>query len=113
MVPAGGTCITRPGQGPGTPFFGDASARFLDELTRFDFENGGADALLAVLAEARERDTLTLIQLLARTRGSNRAKVFDRLAEIAPPPEGVSRAGILRLDTAMLESWTKELTWLW
>ena len=114
MVPAGAACLTQPGVGPGTPFFEDASELFLDSLAKFDFAGGGAAALHAVILEARPRDTLTLWHLLARTEGDERARVYERLAALAPPPAGITREGVMLLDRAMLYEWKArmESTWL-
>jgi hypothetical protein len=113
MVPAGAACLTQPGAGPGTPFFEDASQLFLDSLAKFDFANGGADALTAVMAEARPRDTLTLWHLLARVGDAERARVYTRLAALAPPPAGVTRDGVMRLDRSMLHEWKAHLETTW
>lgn len=114
MVPAGAACLTQPGIGPGTPFFEDASEKFLDALSKFDFNDGGADALHQVLTEARPRDTLTLWHLLARVEGTERERVYERLAALAPPPASVTRQGIMLLDPAMLYDWKAQMepTWL-
>ena len=114
MVPAGASCVTQPGAGPGTPFFEDAGEPFVDALARFDFARGGADALSSILSEARERDTLTLWHLLARTEGPDRARVYERLARLAPPPAGVTREAALALDRRALDDWKRALegTWL-
>ncbi|MCA1815723.1 MAG: FecR domain-containing protein [Acidobacteria bacterium] len=69
-VPAGASCATQPGAPPGTPYFGDATPAFVVALSRFDFAQGGDEALSVVLEEARARDTLTLWHLLARTEAS-------------------------------------------
>lgn len=113
IVPAGAVCVTEPGKGLGTPYFDDASPRFRAALTRLDFQNGGAKALDVVLAEAREYDTLTLWHLFARVRGAERARVYDRMAALIAPPQGVTRAGVLNLNKDMLDLWKKELEWAW
>lgn len=114
VVPAGAACLTVPGTGPGTPFFEDAPDALLDALSSFDFEGGGSEALNSVLASARPRDTLTLWHLLARAEGDERARVYERLAALSPPPSGVTREGVLRLDPSMLDRWKESLenTWL-
>src|SRR5207249_4003754 len=63
IVPAGALCETRKGIGPGTPYFEDASERFRNALSKLDFEKETAEVLGIVLAESRERDTLTLWHL--------------------------------------------------
>jgi hypothetical protein len=109
MVPAGAACLTQPGTGPGTPFFEDATEQFLDALSKFDFSGGGADALNVVLNEARPRDTLTLWHLLARVEGTQRERVYERLAALAPPPASVKRQGIMLLDAGMLYDWKAQM----
>jgi hypothetical protein len=110
MVPAGAQCRTRPKIGPGTPYFDDASQKLQQALTSFDFDNGGVDT---ILAESRVRDTLTLWHLLSRVDASERARVFDRIAELVPPPNGVSREKALQLDPDTLKLWREELAWKW
>lgn len=114
IVPAGAACMTQPGAGPGTPFFEDAPEAFVEALAKLDFENDRA-SLDAVLDGARARDTLTLWHLLSRVGASDRARVYERLASLAPPPEGVTREGIVRLDRTMLDAWESNLEkdWLW
>lgn len=107
FVPAEARCITRPNLGPGTPYFNDATAEFQNDLSRFD--TGDFNALDAILASARKRDALTLWHLLARTEGEARGKVFDRLAQLIPPPKPITRQGILVGQQTMFDLWWKEL----
>lgn len=107
FIPAGAICSTRPKSGPGTPCFEDASASFRDALAQFDSAAPNSAeqtvALSRVLQQARQRDALSLWHLLSRTGGGNRAAVYDRLATLVPPPDGVTRAGTLQLDSQMLD----------
>lgn len=113
FIPAGAVCKTRPKIGPGTPYFEDASASFRDALSKFDFEATTPverTALLGtILVDARKNDALTLWHLLARASDADRPGIYDRLAALAPPPTGVTREGILRLDRPMLDSWWNSL----
>jgi hypothetical protein len=52
---------------------------------------------------------MTLWHLLARGTPDERARVYDRLAALVPPPEGVSREGILRGDRIALSRWWDKL----
>jgi hypothetical protein len=113
-VPAGAACATRTGFGPGTPYFEDASERFRKALTKVDFEAGDAaaskaPALGSVLAEARQRDAMTLWYLLSRVQPADRVAVYGRLAVLVPPPKGTTQGGLLSLDRAMLDSWRQEI----
>jgi hypothetical protein len=118
MVPAGATCATEPGIGPGTPYFDDASEKFRIALSKLDF--GYAvdipdlqSPLEVVLAESRPRDTLTLWHLLARVEGEDRARVYERMAGFMPPPDGVTREGVLQLNEQMLQQWKDALEGTW
>ena len=116
IVPAGAACETRPGVGPGTPYFEDAPAVFRDSLRRIDFsdsDSGKSAALHAMLNQARPRDTLTLWHLLTRVSGDDRVRVYEKMAAYSPPPEGVTREGVLQLNRDMLEAWKQELEWNW
>jgi hypothetical protein len=103
-VPAGAECVTRAGKQPGTPYFVDAADPFRAALARVDFEHDQA-VLDAVLALARPRDALTLWHLLPKTTGAAQGRVYDRLANLAPSPSGVTREGVLKGDRQMLDRW--------
>lgn len=113
-VPAGAACLTQPGTGPGTPYFVDASPEFQSNLKRFDFENGGKQILESLLEGARARDTLTLFHLLSRVKEEERSEVYDKLASYTPPPDNVTREGLLQLDERMMQGYREKLepTWL-
>ena len=112
IVPAGAACMTQPGAGPGTPFFEDAPEAFVEALARLDFKNDRG-SLDAVLAGARAKDTLTLWHLLSSVTADDRARVYERLAALAPPPPGVTREGVERLDRATLDAWKTDLESNW
>ncbi|MCU1337132.1 MAG: hypothetical protein JWO19_2713 [Bryobacterales bacterium] len=113
LVPAGANCRTRSRTGPGTPYFADAPEALQQALATFDFGGGGPDAMNTILAEARVRDTLTLWHLLSRVESAERIRVFDRMVELVPQPDSVSRDKALQLNPATLKSWREELAWKW
>ena len=113
FIPAGAACATRPMVGPGTPYFENAASDLRSALTKFDFEDRTqeerAGDLAIVLGAARQRDAFTLWHLLARVDEAQRTVVYDRLRGLAPPPAGVTKDGILRLDPTMLDLWWNAL----
>jgi hypothetical protein len=113
LVPAGASCRTRAGAGPGTPYFEDAPASLISALNEFDFAGGGEMALRTILADSRPRDTLTLWHLLSRVSASLRPLIYDCMISFAPPPTGVSREKVLVLDPLTLKMWKDELAWTW
>jgi len=117
IVPAGAACETRPSLGPGTPYFEDSAAGFQAALKNVDFDPDAAArsaALNSMLDQARPKDTLTLWHLLTRVDGDDRARVYDKMATLFPPPAGVTREGVLALNQTMLDAWrdAMETTWM-
>jgi hypothetical protein len=116
IVPAGAFCRTRRSAGPGIPFFEDSSAEFQAALQKVDGARVGleqAQQLEIVLREAHVRDGLSLWHLLTRVDPRSRGFIYDRLAELLPPPPEVTRDGIVALDPKMLDSWRKVVSQLW
>jgi len=109
FIPAGAMCLTRPKEGPGTPFFEDSQEDFRVALHALDFEELSAPerskALRTVLSQARQRDGFTLWHLLARVSEEERPMIYDRLAALVQPPAGTTRDGVLRLNAAMMDTW--------
>lgn len=116
VVPAGAACVTRPGIGPGTPYFEDSSESFRASLSQFDFpadQSSQRSTLEIILREARPRDAMTLFYLLSRVQGNERALVYDRLAVLVAPPDGVTRDGMLNLNPQMMGLWKSMLGLTW
>jgi predicted anti-sigma-YlaC factor YlaD len=113
FVPAMAMCVTRPRLGPGTPYFSDAPEDFQNALAIFDVAENGSDArsnaLQTTLAKSRKRDALTLWHLLARADGDDRLRVYNRLAELIPPPPQVTPDAVMRGDRAALDLWWEKL----
>ena len=109
FIPAGAMCPTRPDQGPGTPYFEDASEEFRNALHALDFGSlSGQErerALRTILTEARRRDAFTLWHLLSRVSDAERPMVYERMAALVRPPTGATREGTLALEPKILDAW--------
>ena len=104
----------RPGFGPSVPVVAGASDAFRGALAALEFA-GDETALPRALALARPDDAISLWHLLARTTGASRVAVYERLAELVPPPAGVDREAVLRLDSRALDTywnWLPHSVWL-
>ena len=117
QIPAEASCLMRRGVGPGTPYFDDASAALKSALEQFDFggaaDGAGANPLDTILGEARKRDSLTLWHLLARVAPADWSRVYDRLAELVPPPEGITKQMIMDSDQSALNAWWLDVQVSW
>jgi FecR-like protein len=113
FIPQEAVCLTRPGVGPGTPYYEDAPAGYAQALTILDFSPGSdprrSAALEAVLSLSRKRDALTLWHRLTRGTTDERRRVFDRMARLVPPPDGVTLDAILRADRRATDRWWNAL----
>jgi hypothetical protein len=113
LIPAGAVCAMRPGFGPGTPHYSNAPSGLQEALDLIDFgqatPEAQAEAVDRILGLTRPEDALTLWHLLPRVNDRAQDRVYDALAQIVPPPSGVTRAGIRADDRAMLDAWWDEL----
>lgn len=111
LVPAGFRMSSRTGGRLGTPYRDDAPAALRQALAAWDTEPGGPAraALAQIVQTARRQDAITLWHLLARTEGAERARVYERLASLVPPPRAVTRENVLALDAVALRLWWQQL----
>src|SRR5579863_4070094 len=109
FIPAGAMCSTRPAQGPGTPYFEDATEEFRGALHALDFESLSSEArdqaMRTILAQARRRDAFTLWHLLSRVSDAERPQIYERMAALVRAPKGTTREGTLALEPKMMDAW--------
>lgn len=108
FVPAGASCRTAPGHGPGLPTYDDAPAAFVRAVEAFDqavSRSAKADALAHVLGAARTADAFTLWHVVQRVPPDERPGVVTALAARVPLPGGVTRNAVVALDRAALDRW--------
>jgi hypothetical protein len=113
LVPAGAEAVTRPGLGLGTAYFADATEAFRQGVARFDTQRDDpiarANVVSAILAAARPRDAMTLLQMLRKLPREERALVLDRLTRFIPIPAGVPRDDVLDLQPRALDAYWHKL----
>ena len=103
FIPAAAACVTRPGKGPGIPYYQDASKELIDAVHRFD-AGGGEPEVAMILSQARPHDAISLWHLLRRVQPRDRGRVYDRLAQLIAVPASVTRAGVLAADPKMIDA---------
>ena len=114
LVVAGTAAEMRSGVGPGTPYATSESAEFREALATVDFGGEGQRAALDhVLDAATAKSTITLWHLLPRVDMHEREMVYERLAALSLPPNGVTRAAVLALDAQALDRWRSALEPSW
>jgi hypothetical protein len=122
LVPAGMVAVTKMGEPPGTPYTSELGEDAREALARLDAGRGSDEDLRLVIdslrgratsGAERQRSATTLWHLLPRVEPDRRALVYERLAELSPPPRRVTREGILALERRMLERWRSDLHPMW
>jgi len=79
------------------PVFDDASAAFKDAVRRHD--------VARIAALARQRDALTLLNLFSRTSEEERLMIYDRLAQLVPPPPSIARDSMRWWSPGVTDAW--------
>jgi len=105
LVPSGAQCEMRPGTGPGTPYLAGASPDYLEMLRAFDFEPGAPDRAQELIDRASSCDAFSLVYLVDRVAPHQRGQIFDRVSALYPPWVGITRAGIVNLESSMVATW--------
>jgi hypothetical protein len=122
LVPAGLVAEVDVGGAPGTPYpagMADSAHAALARLDRGVGSSADLDAVLQALyptsrsIRIRQQNAIALWHLLQRVEGEFRTRVYQQMALITPPPEKVTREGILALDRPMLERWRRDLSPMW
>jgi hypothetical protein len=114
FVPENAIAEIKAGVGPGTPYSDTATPWFRETLARFDAGEPPEDYLDALLSFARTIDTISLWHMLPRLpAGELRKKVYDRMAELSPPPDAVKSGPILDGQPEPLEMWRSDMEDLW
>jgi len=105
IIPEGAVCETMKNQKPGTPYFPDASIEFKAALSRFDFGSRSGDDIRTILENSRKKDALSLWYLMRNAGPGYVQTVYARLAELEPPPAGVTLEGIEKGNDNMFFIW--------
>ncbi|MCX6169367.1 MAG: zf-HC2 domain-containing protein [Ignavibacteriales bacterium] len=95
----------------GVPYRSDASDKLIEEAKNFDYNRADENTIQNIIKAATAKDMLTLLELIPRTSELHRLVLFQAIANNFPPPENVTRAGIIKGDVQMLYLWWQEIEW--
>lgn len=109
LVPQGFTSVTKNGSNAGLPLNKQAEPEMREMLINF---SGNDDPNFGIiLLNATLNDALAIWHLLKRVEVDKRVAVYNTLKEILPPPDAVSKSGVLSLDEESLKIWLEEIEW--
>jgi hypothetical protein len=102
-------CDIMDGKKPGTPYCSDAPDTLIHEIKDFDYNNGGDNSIDNIISTARKSDMLTLLAIIPRSSQIKRVTLFQTITNHFPPPENVTRMGIIKAEKKMLHLWWEEI----
>jgi hypothetical protein len=108
LVPAGKFCMSKTGIGPGTPFRKNTSEELKNALIKYDFGEGGSEALNTILKYAKKSDAVTLVNILPRVDNDSKSKVYARVSEFVPPPRRIAHDSIPFIKIDQLNEWIEK-----
>jgi hypothetical protein len=119
LVPAGASSDMVAGAPPAVAIYDDAQAGFRDAVRAYERTPGDETAVRSIVAPARDRDVLTLLQLVLRHPSTADALVA-RAAELDPPDDGRDIERARSGDRAAIGRWMSSLPlpspksgWIW
>lgn len=95
----------------GIPYRSDVDDSLKSFISQIEFQKESNINMQKIIEKARNKDMLTLLELILRVNHSQRGVLFQAIANHFPPPGGVTYDGIMRLDKQMLENWWFEIEW--
>ncbi len=110
-VSGGYVCNILKGVKVGTPYREDAPEELKEEVKKFDNGSNNATSIDKIIRYARQSDAFTLFDLIKKTALLERGKLFQAIANYFPPPESVTKNGIMELDKKMLLQWWEDIEW--
>jgi len=97
------------GFGAGVPYYRKAKPEYITLLDEYLF-SGKKDVMLNAIIEAStEKETITLWNLLQRVNPGQREMVYNKLLELAPHSNVLTKEDVLKLDPDKMQIWFDEI----
>lgn len=105
-VPKSFDCLISKGK-YAIPYPSDSSPQLISLLQNFSGIND--PSVGTILSLMTKKESLSLWHIIQLISSENRSIAFDRLNELIPAPSGVTKEGILALNTTQLLDWRQEI----
>ena len=97
------------GFGAGVPYYRKAESEYITLLDEYLFSGKKDVVLNAVIAASTQKETITLWNLLQRVNPGQREMVYNKLFEIAPHSDMLTKKDVLKLDSDKMQIWFDEI----
>ena len=99
------------GKGAGLPYYAKCDIILLNLIEDYLFNGNENSTLDRILNFAAENEAIMLWNLLQRVKPDQRSAVYDKLNELVPHPDNITKKDMLSLDQEHLQIWLKEIRW--
>jgi len=99
------------GSGASLPYYSKSDLILLNLFEEYLFNGMKNTTLDQILNFSTVNEAITLWNLLQRVQPSQRTNVYDKLNELVPHPNNISKRDMISLDREKLQIWLKEIKW--
>jgi RNA polymerase sigma-70 factor (ECF subfamily) len=99
------------GGGVGAPYYSDSESDISHLLEEYLFNGKKGITLNKIIKLSTRKEAITLWNLLHRVKPKHKGAVYDKLYELVPHPDSITKNDILNLDQDPLRIWLEEIEW--
>ena len=99
------------GGGVGIPYYSDSDSVFSHLLEKYLFSGRRGTTLNKIIELSSKKECVTLWNLLQRVRPKQKSAVYEKLYELVPHPDSITKNELLNLDQDPLRIWLDEIEW--
>ncbi len=99
------------GSGVSLPYYSTSGLILIALFEEYMF-NGQTDNILdKIIGSSTEKESIMLWNLLQRVKPDQQDVVYDKLYELVPHPDDISKKDMLSLERDKLQIWLSEIKW--
>ncbi|UCH65504.1 MAG: FecR domain-containing protein [Ignavibacterium sp.] len=97
--------------GASLPYYSESSSVLVSRFEDYLFNGKENAALNSILESSTEKEAIILWNLLPRVKQDQRNAVYEKLYELVPHRDDISRDEMLSLEKKYLKTWLDEIKW--
>jgi DNA-directed RNA polymerase specialized sigma24 family protein len=97
--------------GTSIPYYSESDLILITLFEEYLFNGNEKSTLNGIIKSSTIAEAIMLWNLLQRIKAEQRITVYNKLNELVPHPDNITKKGILSLDRNMLQFWLDEIKW--
>lgn len=93
----------------GLPYNQKSDKNLIALIENISFKNKSSSQIFKLLDAASYEEALTLWNLLKRVGDNQRVSIYDKLYQLVPPPDQITKKKMLSLDDESMNKWLDEI----